>query len=213
MMVVSDHKILRDGLKLAFEFAEDLEVVAEAGNGSAAVRLAQQHQPDIVVMDLTMPEMNGIDACKEIMRLLPNTKAVVLTASSGAEAAKEALLAGAQAYLPKLARAVHVVRTIRDVANGEFAMPERIIRDAVEGWKRGTEGERTREVELLTQREREIAVLVAKGLTNREIADTRVNAVFTIRNAVVTILDKLGLDNRAQLVRWAVEGDLLKGEE
>ena len=213
IMIVDDHKIMRDGLKMALEAVEELQVVGEAGDGETAVKLAGQIRPDLIIMDVMMPGMSGIDACREIIEQLPDTKVVILTAAGGEESVTEALLAGATGYVPKFVGSDELIRSIREVAAGEYRIPAPAIEKVVTSWVRFVEDQKVLEMEVLTEREKEILVLVAKGLTYQEIADIRVSSYFTIRNAVSGVLSKLGLENRSQLVAWAVEHGLLKGSE
>ena len=119
VMVVDDHEIMRDGLREVIQRAGDFEVVGQAGDGEAAVRVAQSLKPDVIIMDVMMPLKNGIDACREITEMLPDTKVLMLTASAEEDAVMEAVAAGATGYLQKYSGKERLLRAVRDVAEGE----------------------------------------------------------------------------------------------
>ncbi len=210
VMLVDDHKIMRDGLRMTLETIDRMEVVGEAGDGASAVKLANELKPDLVVMDVMMPGMNGIDACWEITDQLPDTKVVMLTASGDKEAITQAAVAGAEGYVPKYSGSDELVQTLINVVDGKYEMPRSARRWAMAIARDSVQDEKLRELGMLTDREREILKHLAQGYTYKEIAAIRVISPFTVRNAVTGILNKLGLDNRSQLVAWAVERDLLR---
>ncbi len=212
VMIVDDHRLMRDGLRLALEVEEDIEVVGEAGEGREAVGRARELQPDLVLMDIMMPGMSGIDACQEIRNLLPQTRVVMLTASGDEESVTASLVAGAQGYVLKAAGRDDLLRSIRAVGRGESILDPSVTRIVAEGFSRLVGRERQREVEQLTAREKEVLLLVTRGKTNKEVADALVISEFTARNMVSNILGKLGLRNRSDLVRWAFEHGVLKAE-
>ncbi|MBI4298290.1 MAG: response regulator transcription factor [Chloroflexi bacterium] len=204
VMIVDDHQVVREGLRKVLEVEENIEVVGEAGDGRQAVDKAQELKPDVILMDVMMPGMNGIDACQEIKGLLPRTAVVMLTASGLAESVTASLVAGAQGYVLKVVGRDELVRAIRAVGRGESILDPSVTRIVTEGFSRLVGQERQREVERLTSREKEVLLLVARGETNREVAERLVISEFTARNTVSNILGKLGLRNRSELVRWAL---------
>ena len=119
VMVVDDHEIMRDGLREVLQRAGDFDVVGQAGDGEAAVRVAQSLKPDVIIMDVMMPLKNGIDACREITEMLPDTRVLMLTASAEEDAVMEAVAAGATGYLQKYSGKERLLRAVRDVAEGE----------------------------------------------------------------------------------------------
>ena len=145
VMLVDDHEIMRDGLREVLQRAGDFDVVGQAGDGAAAVRGAQSLRPDVIIMDVMMPLKNGIDACREITEMLPNTKVLMLTAASEEDAVMEAVAAGATGYLQKYSGKEKLLRTVRDVAEGEYRIPGDVMnaRNAMRGthdappWGRG----------------------------------------------------------------------------
>lgn len=210
LMIVDDHRIVREGLRLALEIEEDIEVVGEAGEGKEAVQKAQELVPDLVLMDVVMPGMSGIDACQEIRNLLPETRVVMLTASGDEESVTASLVAGAQGYVLKAAGRDDLLRAIRAVARGESILDPSVTRLVTERFSQLVSLERQREVEQLTPREKEVLFLVAQGSTNKEVASELDISEFTARNMVSNILGKLGLSNRSELVRWAIQHEGLK---
>ncbi len=207
-MIVDDHRVVREGLRMALEVEEDIEVVAEAGDGSEAVAKAQDVMPDLILMDVAMPTMSGIDACHEIKDLLPDTRVVMLTASAAEESVTEALLAGAHGYVLKAAGRDDLLQAIRTVARGESILDPSVTKIVTERFSRLVGQEKQRELDLLTPREMEVLGLVADGATNKEVAGRLVISEYTARNTVSNILGKLGLRTRSELVRWALEHGL-----
>ena len=208
VMIVDDHRVVREGLRMALEVEEDIEVVAEAGDGSEAVAKAQDVRPDLILMDVAMPTMSGIDACHEIKDLLPDTRVVMLTASAAEESVTEALLAGAHGYVLKATGRDDLLQAIRAVARGESILDPSVTKIVTERFSRLVGQEKQRELDLLTPREKEVLGLVADGATNKEVAGWLVISEYTARNTVSNILGKLGLRTRSELVRWALEHGL-----
>ena len=208
VMLVDDHEIMRDGLREVLERAGDFEVVGQAGDGAAAVTVAQNLRPDVIVMDVMMPVKNGIDACREIAELLPDTRVLMLTAASEKDAVIEAVAAGATGYLQKYSGKEKLLRTVRDVAEGEYRIPSDVMRRVFAGFHAG-DTQQTRDLKRLTARECEILALFAQGLSYAEIAEARGNQPVTIRNAVYGIQDKLKIETKQELVVWAVRSGLL----
>ncbi len=209
VMLVDDHEIMRDGLREVLQRAGDYEVVGQAGDGEAAVRVAQSLRPDVIIMDVMMPLKNGIDACREITEMLPNTKVLMLTAASEEDAVIEAVAAGATGYLQKYSGKEKLLRTVRDVAEGEYRIPADAIRRVFAGIRAAAQREKTPELGRLTVREREILTQFAQGLSYAEIAEARGNQPLTVRNAIYGIQDKLGIGTKQELVVWAVRNGLL----
>ena len=208
VMLVDDHEIMRDGLREVLQRAGDYEVVGQAEDGAAAVRVAQSLRPDVIIMDVMMPIKNGIDACREITEALPDTKVLMLTAASEEDAVMEAVAAGATGYLQKYSGKEKLLRTVRDVAEGEYRIPGDVIRRVFAGLRAGAP-QPTHALNRLTAREREILTLFARGLSYAEIAEARGNQPVTIRNGVYGIQGKLGIDTKQELVVWAVRNGLL----
>ena len=208
VMLVDDHEIMRDGLREVLERAGDFEVVGQAGDGAAAVRVAQNLRPDVIIMDVLMPIKNGIDACREITEMLPDTRVLMLTAASEEDAAIEAVAAGATGYLQKYSGKEKLLQTVREVAEGEYRIPGDVMRRVLAEFRAGTP-QQPRDLNRLTAREREILTLFARGLSYAEIAEARGNQPVTIRNAIYGIQDKLKIETKQGLVVFAVGNGLL----
>ena len=209
VMIVDDHPIMRDGLSDALDSEEDFEVVGQAADGAEAVRSAQSLQPDVIVMDAMMPNKNGVDACREIMDQLPDTRVLILTASTEEDAIIDAVAAGATGYLHKHSGPEDLADAVRDVARGRLRIPDRSIRKAFE-MIRGSRGlTASAALKALTQREREILTMFASGNTYAQIADARGNKTVTVRNAIYRIQNKLGVTTKQEIVVWAVRNGLL----
>ena len=209
VMLADDHEIMRDGLREVLQRSGDFRVVGEAGDGDEAVTVALSVKPDVIIMDVMMPAKNGIEACREITAILPDTRVLVLTASRQEYAVMEAVAAGATGYLQKYSGKEQLLRTVRDVANGEYRMPADVMRRAFAGVKATSKQISAPMPGRLTQREREILTLFSQGLSYVDIAKIRGNKWVTIRNAIYGIQDKLGIETKQELVVWAVRNGLL----
>ena len=206
---MDDHEIMRDGLREVLQRSGDFQVVGEAGDGEAAVRVAQCLKPDLIVMDVMMPLKNGIDASREITEALPNTRVLILTAATEEDAVIEAVAAGATGYLLKYSGKKELIRAVREVADGEYHMPVSVMSRLFAEVRASAQRENTSTSRRLTRREREILSLFSQGLSYAKIADVRGNKPLTIRNAIYGIQDKLGINTKQGLVVWAVRNGLL----
>ena len=209
VLLVDDHEIMRDGLREVLQRSGDFDVVGEASDGAAAVKIARELKPDVIVMDVMMPVKNGIDACREITETLPDTKLLILTAATEEDAVLEAVAAGATGYLQKFSGKEELLRAVRNVADGEYRIPAEAIRRVFAEFRASAQGKRIPNLGRITGRDREILTLFAQGLTYAEIADVRGNRPVTVRNAIYGIQDKLGIETKQGLVVWAVRNGLL----
>ena len=213
VMVADDHPIMRNGLRDALEAEEDFEVVGLATDGVEAVRTAQKVEPDVIVMDVIMPDKDGVDACREIMELLPDTRVLMLTASTEEDAVVEAIAAGATGYLQKYAGPEELADAVRDVARGRLRIPERSIR-RVFAMIRGLSGlTGARVLDAMTPREVEIVRMFASGRSYAQIAEARGNKPATVRNVIYRVQEKLGVESKQEVVVWAVRNGLLDDRE
>ena len=209
VMLADDHPIMRDGLRDALEGEGDFEVVGSAKDGVEAVRMAQSVAPEVIVMDVMMPHKDGVDACREIMELLPDTRVLMLTASTtedAVDAVVEAIAAGATGYLQKDSGPEELAEAIREVAQGRLRIPDKCIRRVfamIRGQKRGLTASRA--MKALTDREREILQMFASGKSYAQIAEANGNKVVTVRNSIYRIQDKLGVDTKQEMVVWTVK--------
>ena len=209
VMIVDDHRIMRDGLRELLQQSGDFEVVGEAADGEAAVKIAQELRPNVVVMDVMMPLKNGIDACREITETLPDTRVLILTAATEEDAATEAVAAGATGYILKYSGKEELLLTLRGVADGEYHIPNSVLRRVFADIRASSQRENVSKPGKLTQREREILTLFAQGLSYAKIADVRGNQPVTVRNAIYGIQNKLKIETKQELVVWAVRNGLL----
>ena len=208
LMIVDDHEVVRMGLKAALEIEDDFTVVAEAANGKEAIEKARAHQPDIVLMDVRMDIMDGIEACREIRSELPSTRVLMLTSFAEEETVVAALLAGAAGYVLKNVARARLLEALRSVARGESLLDSRVTKSVVE--KLVGMQAKPADGDDLTAREREVLVLIAEGATNKEIAARLVVSENTARNHVSHILSKLGFSRRSEAAAYAVRKGLVR---
>ena len=209
VMVVDDHPIMRNGLRDTLEASGRFEVVGLAEDGDEALRTVEGLQPQVIVMDVIMPNKNGIDACREIMELLPDTRVLMLTASSEMDAVIEAVAAGATGYLQKYSRPEELVEATLDVAEGRLRILDKVVREVFAMVRRDREDVSNRASDRLTALERETLALFASGRSYAEIAEARGKSSVTIRNTLYRIQDKVGIKSKQELVIWAVRNDLV----
>jgi DNA-binding NarL/FixJ family response regulator len=205
ILLVDDQAIVRTGLRTLLEVEPDLEVVGEAGEGRSAVRRVAELAPDVVLMDIRMPDMDGIEATSAIVRTGSPTRVCVLTTYNVDEYVFDALAAGASGFLLKTDTPERIVATVRAVAEGEFALGADATATLVARYLRGARPSSEGQGPLaeLTPREREVFTLVARGLTNAEIAGLLFVGEGTVKTHVARILYKLGLRDRLQVVVFA----------
>jgi DNA-binding NarL/FixJ family response regulator len=202
VLLVDDHAVVRSGLRTFFGLLDDIEVVGEAGDGVQAVAEARRLEPDVILMDLMMPAMGGIEAIAAIKRDRPETEIVAVTSFIEEEKVTAALEAGATGYLLKDAEAEEVAAAVRAAHAGEVHLDPAVTRLLAQ---RMRERRNAPPVEPLTDREQEVLKLVAQGLSNKEIATALVITERTARTYVSNILGKLGLASRTQAALYAVE--------
>ena len=209
VMVVDDHPVMRSGLRDVLEASGRIEVVGQAGDGEEAVRTVQGLGPEVIVMDVMMPRKDGVDACREIMELLPEIRVLMLTASTEEDAVVEAIAAGATGYLEKYSRPEELVEAVLDVAAGRLRIPEKAVREAFAMVRGAREIASRQALDELTTVERETLALFASGTSYAQIAEARGNSTATVRNTLYRIQDKLGVKTKQELVIWAVRNGLL----
>jgi two-component system, NarL family, response regulator DevR len=198
LLVVDDHEVVRQGLVALLDRREGFEVVAQAATVAESIEQARAHQPDIVVMDVRLPDGSGIEACREIRAELPATRVVMLTSYPDEEAVLSAIIAGASGYLLKQIRARDLVAALETVGRGESLLDPGVTEKVLERIRRMASGVDTDELSGLTAQERKILMLVAEGKTNKEIAADVFLSDKTVKNYVSSILSKLNLERRAQ---------------
>ena len=208
VMIVDDHSIVRVGLQQVLEQSGEFAVVGQAADGEEAVRVAAEVSPDLVVMDVIMPGKDEVAACREIMEAAPDTRVVMLTASTEEDAVVEAVAAGATGYLQKETGRERLLSTLRDVHLGELRVPADVVR-RVFAEIRGAAVANAGDAAGLTRREREILTSFARGMSYARIGEARGVKAVTARNAIYGIQRKLGVRSMQELVLWAVRNGLL----
>jgi two-component system response regulator NreC len=211
VLLADDHTILRAGLKMMLNAQPDIEVVGEASDGRQVVVEAQRLLPDVILMDITMPECNGIEATRQVKRLLPETRVLVLTMHENEEYLFQMLRAGAAGYMLKEAADTELISAIRVVSSGRFYLSPSAQTMMVSDYlQRVRTGEERDSYGALTEREREILKLVAEGYTNAQIGERLFISPKTVDTHRTHIMDKLNLHSRAELVKYAMRRGLLE---
>jgi len=214
VLLADDEQLVRAGFRLILESEADLEVIGEAGNGAQAVALTQELDPDVVLMDIQMPEMNGLEATRQIAALGRNetSRVLILTTFEVDEYVYEALRAGASGFLLKRTPAADLVAGIRVVAGGDALLAPSVTRRLIDQFAERPVAGRTdaRVLDRVTEREREVLALVARGLSNAEIAGLLVLSEGTVKTHVKHILGKLDLRDRTQAVIFAYDTGLVE---
>ncbi|HLZ19541.1 MAG TPA: response regulator transcription factor [Smithellaceae bacterium] len=210
--IAEDHTILREGLKALLSSNADLEVVGEAEDGREAVRIALELKPDLMLMDLSMPKLNGIEAIKEIKRQCPEIKVLILTVYKTEEYVLASLQAGADGYILKEANHAEFLMAIKNVLMGKNYLSPEISGKVIEGYIRGKQNDSATPHTIwdtLTSREREILKLVGEGYKNREIADDLCISMKTVEKHRENLMKKLDLHTASALTSYAIEKGLV----
>ena len=202
VMLVDDHEVVRQGLRALLEAEEDIEVVTEADSGPAAVSLASAHQPDIVVMDVRMPEGSGIEACRAIRDERPDTQVIMLTSFSDDEALFNSIMAGASGFVLKQIRGRDLLNAIRTVGAGKSLLDPAVTQRVLERLRKAKFDEKDPKLARLSPQEERILDMIGEGLTNREIAERIHLSDKTVKNYVSTILQKLEVVRRAEAASY-----------
>ena len=208
VLLADDHVIIRDGLKKILSMEEGIQVIGEAGDGDEAVLLAEQLSPDVILMDINMPKMNGIEASRIIKEQYPEIDIVALTIHDDEEYVYELLRAGISGYILKDIGTEELVGTIHKVTTGEPVFHPSIARKFLKEFRRATEDPTERPH--LTAREKEVLEHVARGEGNQAIADKLFISEKTVKNHLTSIFRKLGVEDRTQAVLYAVKNRLVK---
>jgi DNA-binding NarL/FixJ family response regulator len=212
LLLVEDHAVVRSGLRMLLQAETDLAIVGEAETGAQGVALAESLTPDVVLMDITMPDMNGIEATRAIKRVCPSAAVLALTMHEDKTYFFEMLNAGASGYVPKRAAADELVAAIRAVSAGEVFLYPSFAKTLVQDFlRRGdSPGQQARtSKEPLTEREQQVLTLIAQGLHNREIAERLSIHVKTVGRHRENLMSKLDLHDRVDLVKYAIERGLI----
>jgi NarL family two-component system response regulator LiaR len=206
VLLVDDHEMVRIGLSAVLSTEEDLEVVGEAAGGADAIRLAQAYKPDVILMDLVMDGMDGVETTRRIMEMLPDTKVIVLTSYVDDDKLYPVIEAGAFSYLLKTSRAAEIADTIRAAARGQSVLEPQVAAKMMNRLRQPKRQAAAHEE--LTEREMEVLRLIAQGKSNQEIADELFIGVKTVKFHVTNLLAKLGLEDRTQAAIYALKNGL-----
>lgn len=210
VLVAEDHAVVREGIRLILESQPDMEVIGEASDGREALEKARELHPDIVLMDIGMPEMNGLEATRQIKRSLPETQILALTVHEQGDYLFRMLQAGASGYVLKGAPSSDLLAALRAASRGEVhlhpSLTTRLVGDYVRRLKRG---EATDSYDTLTERQKDVLMLLADGLTNQQIATRLVISASTVETHRIHIMEKLGLRNRTDLIKYAIRHGLI----
>jgi two-component system, NarL family, response regulator DevR len=210
LLVVDDHEVVRQGLVALLDRRPNFQVVAQAGTVEEALAQAHLHQPDIVIMDVRLPDGSGVEACREIRADLPDTRVIMLTSFPDDEAVLSAIVAGAAGYLLKQIRARDLVAALEAVGRGESLLDPAVTERVLARVRQIASGEIHDELAGLTPQERKILLLVAEGMTNKAIAAEIFLSDKTVKNYVSSILAKLNLERRAQAAAFVARHRLDK---
>lgn len=214
ILIAEDHAVVREGTRELLDREEDLEVVAEAGDGEEAVRLATSQRPDVVLMDIAMPKLDGIEATKRIKAIHPAIAVLVLTAYDDDQYVFALLEAGAAGYLLKDVHTDELIKAIRAVYAGESVLHPAIARKVVNRFAQPTDKRKIESaVEQLTERELEVLKSAAKGMTNRQIANALALSIHTVQTHLSNIFGKLGVGSRTEAVLYGLRKGWLTLED
>lgn len=210
VLIAEDHALVREGIRLILEAEPGIRVVGEASNGREALEMARALKPDIVLMDIGMPEMNGLEATRQLRRELPETQVLALTVHESGDYFFRMLAAGASGYVLKGAPSSELLAAVRAAGRGEVhlqpSLTTRLVGDYMRRLRRG---EPVSEYDRLTDREKDVLMLLAEGLTNQEIATRLSISPSTVETHRQHIMEKLELRNRTELVKYAIRHGLI----
>ncbi|GAB4503896.1 MAG: response regulator transcription factor [Anaerolineales bacterium] len=208
IVLVDDHEVVRLGLKALLERHPHFEVVGEAGSAREAMEQVVALEPDVVVMDIRLPGVSGIEACEEIVERYPDTKVIMLTSYAEDEMLFSAIRAGASGYILKQIGSDDLIKALEAVGRGEALLDPAVTQRVFQEVRRAVKEEEASAFAHLSQQEKHVLLLVSEGKTNREIAKSLFLGEGTVRNYVSSILSKLGVNNRAEAAAYAVEHNL-----
>lgn len=212
IVIADDHAIVRDGVRALLTAAGDLEVVGEASSGQEAIELAESLEPDLVLMDIAMPGLGGLEATLEIRKRLPRVKIIVLSQYGEPEYVRRFLKAGVSGYVLKRAAGAELVAAVRAVQRGGLVLDPEIARGALQEPGTGTP-DVPDAYETLTDREKQILKLVAEGHSNKEVADLLGISVKTAMSHREHLMSKLAVHNRTELIRFAIRSGVIRATE
>jgi len=209
ILVADDHAIFRDGLRKLLEGADDVTIIGEASNGNECVKMLAKLKPDILLLDLRMPEKDGLGVLEEINFDSASTRVIVLTAAEDDRDVVRAMRLGARGVVLKQSASDLLLKSIRKVNEGEIWLDNRMTSEVIDAFKKSSEAGQRREKPLLSDREKEIVQLVAQGFRNREIGEKLFISEQTVKNHLHNIFDKLGVSDRLELALYSIHHRLI----
>ncbi len=211
VVLADDHALLREGIRALLSRESDIEVVGEAADGREAVARCQALRPDVVLMDIAMPGLGGLEAALEIRKECPDTRILVLTQYEDREYVARFLKAGAAGYVLKKAAGAELASAIRSVQRGGLVLDPQVAREALRESEPAPEGAEGDPYETLTDREKQVLKIVAEGKSNKEVAELLGISVKTAMSHRERVMEKLGLHNRTDLIRFALKRGVIRG--
>lgn len=210
ILIVDDHTLMRDGIRAILEEQPDITIVGQAEDGREAVRLARQLRPNVVLMDIAMPLLNGLEATRQIKREHPEIKVLILTMYDHEEYFRQVLEVGASGYIIKRAAASELVAAIRSVDRGEAVLSPAITRLLLEDYLQRYSNKMESDPDALSPRERETLQLIAEGKTSREIAEIMHLSIKTVQSHRTSLMQKLDLHDRGELIKYAIQKKIIE---
>jgi two-component system, NarL family, nitrate/nitrite response regulator NarL len=210
ILVADDHAIFRDGLRRLLEGSDDVSIIGEASNGNECIKMLAKLKPDILLLDLRMPEKDGLGVLEEINFDSMTTRVIVLTAAEDDRDVVRAMRLGARGVVLKQSASDLLLKSIRKVSDGEIWLDNRMTAEVIDAFKKSSEAGQRREKPLLSDREKEIVQLVAQGFRNREIGEKLFISEQTVKNHLHNIFDKLGVSDRLELALYAIHHRLIE---
>jgi two-component system response regulator NreC len=206
ILMVDDHAIMRDGIRALLDLQEDMEIIGEAADGNEAVEQALKLKPEVIIMDLAIPGLDGLEATRRILKKMPQTKILVLTQHDNKEYIVAAIKAGVAGYVPKRALGKELVSAIYAICKGDSFLYPSVAAALIESYRRQIDEE---PYDRLTSREREILKLIAEGNSSREIAERLYISLKTVMGHRTKVMGKLGIHNRTELIKYALRKGLV----